>query len=155
AKLTGFAGFPLPQRLAAMASNVAGVWSRFGVSSATVNVIGSAPVTCQTSGGPVQISATDAPTYCPSGPAIEVAVGFFENQLEPVGDAGMLLAGSDAYGSHVLNFVGDLRPGTGLSAAQIATRDSCLSGVYFRSLQNQPGQVLNSADIDSVNKAML
>jgi hypothetical protein len=81
-------------------------------------------------------------------------VGFFKAQLEPLGDAAMLLAVSDTYGYHVLDFVHALQSGAGLSAAQLAASDSCLSGIYFRSLQNEPGQLLTSSDIESVNKAM-
>jgi hypothetical protein len=155
ARLTGFAAYPLPQRLAAMAASVASVWSNDGVSAASVNVIGNTPVTCQTSQGPVHISAGDPPAYCQTDQTIELPVGYFDATLRPLGDAAMLLAVSDTYGYHVLGFVGELDPNAGLTPAQIAERSSCLSGIYFRTLSNQPGQVLNSADIDSVDKEMV
>ncbi len=136
-----------------MAANVSSVWTRGGVSAATVNVIDGTPLTCQTDQGPQQVSATDAPLYCQSAQVIDLPAGYFQNGLQPLGDAAMLLAVSDAYGYHVLDFVGDLQPGAGLSPAQIAERDSCLSGIYFGVLSNQ--QVLKAADIDSVNKEMV
>jgi hypothetical protein len=155
AHLNGYGGESLPQKLEAMAADVAGVWSQSGLPPATVNVIDQTPVVCQSPQGAIQVSTTDAPRYCLTDATIDLPVATFSSKIEPIGDAAVLLVVADLYGYHVLNAVGALSPSSGLTAAQVVERDSCLGGLYFGLIQNQPNQKLTAADTEAVNKQIL
>jgi hypothetical protein len=155
AHLNGYAGESLPQKLAAMAGDVAGVWSQSGLPPATVNVIDQTPVVCQSPQGAIQVSTTDPPRYCPTDASIDLPVDTISSRIAPIGDAAILLVVADLYGYHILNAVGELSPSSGLTAAQLVERDSCLGGFYFKILSNEPHQQLTAPDTDAVNQQIL
>ena len=146
-RFKGLEGFDLSQKIQALAANVGSFWtSEFALTGtplppATVNVIDQTPAQC----GAGQITTTDPPAYCSSDGSIDFPLGFMQSNVAPIGDAAVALVVSDLYGYHIENALGAF--GAGYSPATLQKLDSCLSGVYFYSIQGN----LTNGDQAAVN----
>jgi hypothetical protein len=146
-RFKGLQGLDLSQKIQALAANAGAFWtSEFAASQAqlppaTVNVVAQTPLSC----GAGQITTTDPPEYCSSDGSIDFPLAFMQSSVAPIGDAAVALVVSDLYGYHIENALGAL--GAGYSPATLQKLDSCLSGVYFYSIQGN----LTTGDQAAVN----
>ncbi len=146
-RFKGLEGLDLSQKIQALAANAGAFWtSEFAASQAqlppaTVNVVDQTPLSC----GASQIKTTDPPEYCSSDGSIDFPLAFMQSSVAPIGDAAVALVVSDLYGYHIENALGAL--GGGYSRAALQKLDSCLSGVYFYSIQGN----LTTGDQAAVN----
>ncbi len=146
-RFTGLQGLDLSHKIQALAANAGSFWtSEFAASQAqlppaTVNVVDQTPVSC----GAGQVTTTDPPEYCSSDGSIDFPLAFMQSNVAPIGDAAVALVVSDLYGYHIENALGAL--GAGYSPADLQKLDSCLSGVYFYSIQGN----LTNGDQAAVN----
>lgn len=149
AHLTGLDGLSVEQKLVALSTSVASFWApvftgaQATLPPADIVVVDQTPVSC----GQTQITSSSSPLYCTDG-HIYLTLGFMTDNLEPIGDAAVALEVADMYGYHVLNAAGAFKPSANISAAALQEDDSCLSGLYFQSIQQQ----LEGSDVTAVNK---
>ena len=145
----GLDGMSLAQKMVTISTSVASFWAplfqgnQVPLPAATVTIVDQAPGTC----GSNQIATTDVPQYCISSGAVFLPLAYFQNNIAPIGDAAVGLDISDLYGYHIENALGAFKD-PNLTQADIRTIDSCFSGLYFGSIQ----QNLTPADAASVNK---
>jgi hypothetical protein len=155
--LVGFGG-PLPQKLQSMAADVSGVWQRIfqlagaQLTSATENIVDQPPASC----GSRSVTSSDPPEYCLADASVDLPVGYFGSNVEPLGDAATLLLVSDTYGFHVEDALQAFN--AGYSDATLKEIASCLSGIIFEqslptapSPNNPSAPYLQPKDLDSVN----
>jgi predicted metalloprotease len=131
AHINGLSGLSLTQKLGVLLNSVASLWqaefqhSGSQLPPASAVLVSDAPTTC----GSTQITSGSAPEYCPANATIDLPLGTITSNIEPLGDAALLLLLSDLYGYHVENAIGAFTHG--YSGAQLEKMDSCFSGVYF------------------------
>ncbi len=149
AHLTGLDGLSVEQKLVALSTGVASFWAPIFTSAqatlppANIVVVDQTPATC----GNTQVTSSSAPLYCTDG-HIYLTLGFVTNNLEPIGDAAVALEVADMYGYHVLNAAGAFKSSANITAAALQEDDSCLSGLYFQTIEQQ----LEGSDVTAVNK---
>jgi hypothetical protein len=146
-RFTGLQSLTLTQKIEALANNVGSFWAaelqagQVPFTPATINVVDQTAARCNAN----QITTTDPPEYCSGDGSIDFPLAYMQNNVAPIGDAAVALVVSDLYGYHVENALGAF--GAGLSAAELQQLDSCLSGVYFYSIQGN----LTAGDQAAVN----
>jgi predicted metalloprotease len=146
--LTGLDGLSVEQKLVALSTSVASFWepmftgAQATLPPATIVVVDQTPAAC----GQTQVTSSSPPLYCIDG-HIYLTLGFMTDHLEPIGDAAVALEVADMYGYHVLNAAGAFKPSANISAAALQEDDSCLSGLYFQSIEQQ----LEGSDVTAVN----
>lgn len=148
AHFSGLDGLTLEQKLQTFGSSAANFWSPLftgqnaKLGPATINIIDQTPASC----GGKPVGTNDPPVYCEDG-NIDLTLGFIQSNIAPIGDAAVALNVSDLYGYHVINALGGLN-NPNFPAADVQKLDSCLSGLYFWSIQ----QHLDGNDAAAVNK---
>lgn len=150
------AGFPtsLPDKLQSMAYALNVVWHYVfqqegaQLTPATDNVIGAQPVSC----GSTQVTTDDAPGYCSGDSALELPVGYFATNVEPLGDAATLLLVAETYGLHLEDALQAFNDG--YSDAQLKETSACLAGIFFDEIPVSPtsnSPYLQPQDLTAVN----